>query len=303
MFDRFTERARRVVVHAQEEARMLNHIRIGTEHILLGLTDEGEGAAAEALESLGISLAALREQVEEIISPGQHAPSGHIPYAPGAKKALELSLREALQLGHNYVGTEHILLALIRERDGIAAQVLAKAGADGNRVRRCVIQLTQAAKDEEEPGPAPAAQRPGADGRTERDLLTEVLGRVESVDSRLSAMEQRVGTGPDLSDLDQRIAQARRDKEAAVATEDYENAAALRDTERQLLAARDARQQEWSAAQPDLRALAEGFRWLSDEVERLRGLLRQHDIEPQHRSEPPPGIEPKHRGEPRDGAA
>jgi ATP-dependent Clp protease ATP-binding subunit ClpC len=141
MFERFTDRARRVVVLAQEEARMLNHNYIGTEHILLGLIHEGEGVAAKALESLGISLEGVREQVEEIIGQGQNAPAGHIPFTPRAKKVLELSLREALQLGHNYIGTEHILLGLIREGEGVAAQVLQKLGADLNRVRTQVIQL------------------------------------------------------------------------------------------------------------------------------------------------------------------
>src|SRR6201982_1576031 len=141
MFERFTDRARRVVVLAQEEARMLNHNYIGTEHILLGLIHEGEGVAAKALESLGISLDAVRQQVEEIIGQGQQAPSGHIPFTPRAKKVLELSLREALQLGHNYIGTEHILLGLIREGDGGAGQGLVKRGAALNRVRQQVIQL------------------------------------------------------------------------------------------------------------------------------------------------------------------
>ncbi|MTB16288.1 MAG: AAA domain-containing protein, partial [Actinobacteria bacterium] len=141
MFERFTDRARRVVVLAQEEARMLNHNYIGTEHILLGLIHEGEGVAAKAMESLGISLEAVRSQVEEIIGQGQQAPSGHIPFTPRAKKVLELSLREALQLGHNYIGTEHILLGLIREGEGVAAQVLIKLGADLARVRQQVIQL------------------------------------------------------------------------------------------------------------------------------------------------------------------
>ena len=141
MFERFTDRARRVVVLAQEEARLLNHNYIGTEHILLGLIHEGEGVAAKALESLGISLEAVRSQVEEIIGQGGSSPSGHIPVTPRAKKVLELSLREALQLGHNYIGTEHILLGLIREGEGVAAQVLVKLGADLSRVRQQVIQL------------------------------------------------------------------------------------------------------------------------------------------------------------------
>jgi ATP-dependent Clp protease ATP-binding subunit ClpC len=141
MFERFTDRARRVVVLAQEEARMLNHNYIGTEHILLGLIHEGEGVAARALESLNISPEAVRQQVEEIIGQGQAAPTGHIPFTPRAKKVLELSLREALQLGHNYIGTEHILLGLIREGEGVAAQVLQKLGADPNRVRQAVSTL------------------------------------------------------------------------------------------------------------------------------------------------------------------
>jgi len=141
LFERFTDRARRVVVLAQEEARLLNHNYIGTEHILLGLIHEGEGVAAKALESLGISLEAVRNQVEEIIGQGGASPSGHIPFTPRAKKVLELSLREALQLGHNYIGTEHILLGLIREGEGVAAQVLVKLGADLSRVRQQVIQL------------------------------------------------------------------------------------------------------------------------------------------------------------------
>ncbi|HWL61134.1 MAG TPA: ATP-dependent Clp protease ATP-binding subunit [Microbacteriaceae bacterium] len=141
MFERFTDRARRVVVLAQEEAKLLNHNYIGTEHILLGLIHEGEGVAAKALESLGISLDAVREQVQDIIGQGQQQPTGHIPFTPRAKKVLELSLREALQLGHNYIGTEHILLGLIREGEGVAAQVLIKLGADLNKVRQQVIQL------------------------------------------------------------------------------------------------------------------------------------------------------------------
>jgi ATP-dependent Clp protease ATP-binding subunit ClpA len=141
VFERFTDRARRVVVLAQEEARMLNHNYIGTEHILLGLIHEGEGVAAQAIESMGISLDGVRSQVEEIIGQGQHASTGHIPFTPRAKKVLELSLREALQLGHNYIGTEHILLGLVREGEGVAAQVLVKLGASLDRVRRAVLEL------------------------------------------------------------------------------------------------------------------------------------------------------------------
>jgi ATP-dependent Clp protease ATP-binding subunit ClpC len=141
VFERFTDRARRSVVLAQEEARMLNHNQIGTEHLLLGLVHEHDGVAGKTLTSLEISLEDVRREVEEIIGQGRAVPVGHIPFTPRAKKVLELSLREALQLGHNYIGTEHILLGLIREGEGVAAQVLQKLGADPNRVRQTVIQL------------------------------------------------------------------------------------------------------------------------------------------------------------------
>ncbi|MFY9774432.1 MAG: Clp protease N-terminal domain-containing protein, partial [Trebonia sp.] len=174
MFERFTDRARRVVVLAQEEARMLNHNYIGTEHILLGLIHEGEGVAAKALESLGISLEAVRQQVEEIIGQGQQAPSGHIPFTPRAKKVLELSLREALQLGHNYIGTEHILLGLIREGDGVAAQVLVKLGADLNRVRQQVIQLLHGYQGKE---PAGSATSGSTESAPSTSLVLDQFGR------------------------------------------------------------------------------------------------------------------------------
>ena len=163
MFERFTDRARRVVVLAQEEARLLNHNYIGTEHILLGLIHEGEGVAARALESMGISLESVRSQVVEIIGQGSQAPSGHIPFTPRAKKVLELSLREALQLGHNYIGTEHILLGLIREGEGVAAQVLQQLGADLPKVRQTVIQLLSGVEGEE----AAPSGHPGGSRRTE----------------------------------------------------------------------------------------------------------------------------------------
>jgi ATP-dependent Clp protease ATP-binding subunit ClpC len=143
MFERFTDRARRVVVLAQAEARMLNHNYIGTEHILLGLVHEGDGVAARALASLDVSLEVVRREVEQFIGRGQAAPAGHIPFTPRAKKVLELSLREALQLGHNYIGTEHILLGLVREGEGVAAQVLVALGADLERVRQAVLQLLE----------------------------------------------------------------------------------------------------------------------------------------------------------------
>jgi ATP-dependent Clp protease ATP-binding subunit ClpC len=188
MFERFTDRARRVVVLAQEEARMLNHNYIGTEHILLGLIHEGEGVAAKALESLGISLDAVREQVQEIIGQGQQAPSGHIPFTPRAKKVLELSLREALQLGHNYIGTEHILLGLIREGEGVAAQVLVKLGADLNRVRQQVIQLLSGYQGKE-----PATSGGPQEGTPSGSLVLDQFGRNYTQAAREGKLDPVIG--------------------------------------------------------------------------------------------------------------
>src|SRR6186713_1092624 len=188
MFERFTDRARRVVVLAQEEARMLSHNYIGTEHILLGLIHEGDGIAAKALESLGVSLEAVRAQVEEIIGQGQQAPSGHIPFTPRAKKVLELSLREALQLGHSYIGTEHILLGLIREGEGVAAQVLVKLGADLNRVRQQVIQLLSGFQGKET-----AAAGTPAEGAPSSSLVLDQFGRNYTQSAREAKLDPVIG--------------------------------------------------------------------------------------------------------------
>lgn len=193
MFERFTDRARRVVVLAQEEARMLNHNYIGTEHILLGLIHEGEGVAAKALESLGISLDSVREQVQEIIGQGQQAPSGHIPFTPRAKKVLELSLREALQLGHNYIGTEHILLGLIREGEGVAAQVLVKLGADLNRVRQQVLQLLSGYQGKE-----PAAAGGPAEGTPSGSLVLDQFGRNLTQAAREGKLDPVIGRAKEI---------------------------------------------------------------------------------------------------------
>ncbi len=198
MFERFTDRARRVVVLAQEEARMLNHNYIGTEHILLGLIHEGEGVAAKALESLGISLEAVRSQVEEIIGQGQQAPSGHIPFTPRAKKVLELSLREALQLGHNYIGTEHILLGLIREGEGVAAQVLVKLGADLNRVRQQVIQLLSGYQGKE--GPTAGAGGP-QEGTPSSSLVLDQFGRNLTQAARENKLDPVIGREKEIERL------------------------------------------------------------------------------------------------------
>jgi ATP-dependent Clp protease ATP-binding subunit ClpA len=246
VFEQFTDRARRVVVLAQEEARLLNHNYIGTEHLLLGLVREG-GVAAKALESLGISLEAVRAQVEAIIGQGQQAPSGHIPFTPRAKKVLELSLREALQLGHNYIGTEHILLGLIREGEGVAAQVLVKLGADLSRTRQQVLQLLS--------GYAGGVQ-PGARTRLVRMTVPE-----------------------DLREAEAQLAQVRRQKQAAVDAEDFDQAGALRAQERKLAARVAERERAWTAG-VDLAAVVGENQRLHREVERLRELLDRHGIEP-----------------------
>ena len=275
MFERFTDRTRRVVVLAQEEARMLNHGYIGTEHILLGLIREGDGYAARTLESLGISLDAVRQQVEEIIGRGQQPPSGHIPFTPRAKKVLELSLRESRQLGHSYIGTEHILLGLLREGDGVAAQALVTLGADLNRVRQQVIQLLHGyqGQDVESAGP-----RPG--GRAPAGLPGDALARFDALDRRLTALERWVSTQPDLEDLDQEIAQVRRDKQDAAARQDSGAATALRDKEKQLLADRADREKEWAGSAAGRRTVATELDRLNTELERLRAALREHGIEP-----------------------
>ena len=194
MFERFTDRARRVVVLAQEEARLLNHNYIGTEHILLGLIHEGEGVAAKALESLNISLESVREQVTEIIGKGQTAPAGHIPFTPRAKKVLELSLREALQLGHNYIGTEHILLGLIREGEGVAAQVLQKLGADLNRVRQQTIQLLSGGSSDTGAGEKQGAGvGPGSGSSKEGSTVLDQFGRNLTQAARDGELDPLIG--------------------------------------------------------------------------------------------------------------
>jgi ATP-dependent Clp protease ATP-binding subunit ClpA len=273
VFERFTDRARRVVVLAQEEARMLNHKYLGTEHILLGLIHEGEGVAARALESLGISLEAVRQQVEEIIGQGQQVPPGHIPFTPRAKKVLELARREATDLGHNYIGTEHILLGLIREGEGVAAQVLVQLGADLGGVRQQVIQLLHGYQGDE-----PADSGPRRGKRARARLMDDALARMDALDRRLAAIERWAAMRPDLDDVDQEIAHVRREKEAAIDTQDFETAAALRDKEKELLAARASRENEW-AATGDRPSLAAEFGRVNAELERLRAILRQHGLE------------------------
>jgi ATP-dependent Clp protease ATP-binding subunit ClpA len=196
MFERFTDRARRVVVLAQEESQRLSHNYIGSEHLLLGLLAEQEGVAARALQSLNVTLTAAREQVEEIIGPGQQTPHGHIPFTPRAKKILELSLREALTLGSQVINTEHLLLGLIDEGDGVGAQILQRLGATAQAVREAVARLINAEPEADVvtgPGSEPRAVSVGRRVLTRVDALTEVKDLLASIDRRLSAIERHLG--------------------------------------------------------------------------------------------------------------
>ena len=240
MFERFTDQARRIVAQAQEEARTLNHDDVGTEHILLALIREGTGMAAQALTALGITEDAARQQVEEVIGRGRQAPQrGRIPFTPWAKKALELSLREAMALGHNYVGTEHILLAMLREGDSVAAQALTGLGIGHAQVRERVLGLLAGEREQIDPQAQMA------------DLIT--------------AAEQ--------------LTQVQQDKEAAFDAGEFEAAAALRDREKQLLADKLRLENQVTAGVAGQAILAENLR-LRRELQRLRDLLRQHGIEP-----------------------
>jgi hypothetical protein len=247
MFERFTSQSRRVVVLAQEEARMLDHNYIGTEHLLLGLLHEGQGSAALVLTEMDVTLAAARDQVVAIVGRGQQQPSGHIPFTPRAKKSLESSLREALLLGDGYIGTGHLLLGLIRQDDNTAVKMLGELGADLNDLR---ARVTQELRDHPEEGQeAPAAERQEQVRVVRRDTLQ---GRLDTIDDRLSAIERHLGiTRPvsaALRTLDQRIAQVRRDKQAAIDVQDFDRAAVLRDTEKQLIEQRARAEQEIAAA-------------------------------------------------------
>jgi Clp amino terminal domain, pathogenicity island component/UvrB/uvrC motif len=276
MFERFTERARRAVVLAQEEARKLDHGYIGTEHLLLGLIREGEGVAAQALESLGISLKAVREQVVALVGRGRQPPTGHIPFTERAKKALELSLRESGQLGHGYIGTEHLLLGLIRQGDGVAARVLTGLGADLDRVRQQVIELQQGYTGERpRSGPGRRAG-PGSGPAGDVRPADDITAWLEALSLRLAAIERWVGMRPGLDDLDDAIAQVRRDKEAAIDVQDFEDAVRLRDREKELMAEKEERDKERSAGP----ALADEVGRLSAELSRLRSMLREHGLEP-----------------------
>jgi ATP-dependent Clp protease ATP-binding subunit ClpC len=271
MFERFTDRARRVVVLAQEEARMLNHNYIGTEHILLGLIHEGEGVAAKALESLGISLEAVRQQVEEIIGQGQQAPSGHIPFTPRAKKVLELSLREALQLGHNYIGTEHILLGLIREGEGVAAQVLVKLGADLGRVRQQVNSLLSGYQGKE-----PATSGGPAEGTQSGSLVLDQFGRNLTQAAREGKLDPVIGREHEIERVMQVLSRRTKNNPVLIGEPGVGKTAVVESLAQKIVAGdvpdtlRD--KQLYTL---DLGALVAGSRYRGDFEERLKKVLKE----------------------------
>ena len=271
MFERFTDRARRVVVLAQEEARMLNHNYIGTEHILLGLIHEGEGVAAKGLESLGISLEAVRAQVEEIIGQGQQAPSGHIPFTPRAKKVLELSLREALQLGHNYIGTEHILLGLIREGEGVAAQVLVKLGADLNRVRQQVIQLLSGYQGKEA-----VTQGGPAEGTPATSLVLDQFGRNLTAAAREGKLDPVIGRETEIERVMQVLSRRTKNNPVLIGEPGVGKTAVVEGLA-QAIAKNDVPEtlKDKQVYSLDLGALVAGSRYRGDFEERLKKVLKE----------------------------
>jgi len=306
MFERFSDRARRVVVLAHEEARLLDHNYIGTEHILLGLVHEGGGVAARALQELGISLEAMREQVEQAAGRGSTRPSGHIPFTPRVKKVLELSLREALHLGQNYIGTGHLLLGVVREEEGpaqggVAAKVLTGLGTDLTQVRRQVIAQLREPSDEgpllgqssagdllAEPSDQPSGEtasgrsqsppaRPGTGGPS-----PDIMNALVSIADRLTAIEQRLGiSGPAAPavNYDEQIEMVRLAKVAAIKAQDFEKAAILRDQEKELTAPKEAAAKDPKPPGDVVPPVEETTR-LRGQVARMQALLRRHGIEP-----------------------
>jgi ATP-dependent Clp protease ATP-binding subunit ClpA len=305
MFERFTDQSRRAVVLAHEEARRFNHDHIGTEHLLAGLRREDGGAAARALTSADITLDALRGRIEALVGRSQQAPSGHIPFTPRAKECLGLSLRAALQLGQDHIGTGHLLLGLLGKDDCVAVQVLGELGADLRQLRARVMMEIE---DQPETPADSARLRPRHTQVT--DTVQEVQGLLDAIDDRLTAIERHLGILQPVPDeprgYDEQITRVRREKEQAIESQDFHRAAALRDKEKELLAEQAHAAQTLAdtgarpgtaenAERPDelarlsaetgrLRAEADHLRAetgrLQAETGRLRALLREHGIDP-----------------------
>lgn len=262
MFERFTERARRAVVLANEEARLLGHDQIGTEHILLGLLREGSGVGGRALRSLDITLEEAREQVSAAVGAGSGT-SAHIAFTQRAKTTLERALREALQLGHEYIGTEHILLGLLRDEKDSAVQIIAGLGADRAAVRWRVLQLVPSG-----PGTPRVAGSASPGSRVRLRPDDETMAQFDTLDSRLTAIEQWVGVAPGLAELDHELMRVRQEKEAAIDAHDYRAAEDLSETETELLLDRDRRVHGWA-----------GQLTLAAEVAELRAEVAQLSVE------------------------
>lgn len=268
MFQRFTDKARRTVVLAQEEARELGHHDIGTDHLLLGLLRETTGVAAAALTSLGVNLADTRARVADSRAAAPPAASSttaeaHIPFTPEAKRTLELALRESLHLGHDFIGTEHILLGLAREPDCRAATILSQLGADQAAITQRILELR------------PAGPQRARSARPEPRSFAEIRVKVESVLSRLTAVERFTGLAADLSDMDAELGRLRREKDEAIDAQDFRLAEALSDAETELIVDRNRRATDW-LQRPSLAAEVAQLRV---EVDRLRTILRTHGLD------------------------
>jgi len=315
MFERFTNQARRVVVLAQEESRDLNHNYIGTEHLVLGLLHEGKGTGARALKSAGITLEAVRREVEDRVGRGSEQQSGHIPFTPRAKKSLEMSLRESLALGQSYIGTGHILLGLIRKGDGVGVEILVSLGADLNVVRARVVELLPDDTEEESVASTPAPVGPARAARPS----SAIQAVLDTIDTRLTMIEQHLGitrsVPEELRTYDRRIAKVVGAKEEAIERQDFEQAAALREEEKQLRSERarakvkleeaslrevaqdagadsEPEQGDGPAAEDGLAEAPEPedageVERLQAEVARLLALLREHGIDLGEPQDPP----------------